>query len=429
MQLRIEKAIYGGAGLARSEGKAIFVPYTLPGELVDARVTQDRGSYANGELSDVLEPSPTRAQPPCPYFGECGGCHYQHAAYSLQVEMKAQILRETLERAHLPHIPEIETLSGAPLGYRNRIRLHIDPDSSQLAYRRRASHTNLVVDACPIAAPMLEQALKATQQAAAAWRLGEFLEEMEFFTNDAQNSLLVDLTSRSNPKLAVQRLQDLWPELMAVSPNLAGAAIFSSEQPGKPRRLLGIAGEDWLPYAAAGHTYRVSAGSFFQVNRFLIDPLVELVTADQMGKLAWDLYAGVGVFAYALAARFEQVVAVESAPGSVRDLQHNLRDTPHDGSRSIAISASTTHAFLGRARRTPDLVVLDPPRAGLGKETASLLAALRPARITYVSCDPATLSRDLKSLLDSGYRLRKMHMVDLFPETFHLESVAQLSLG
>jgi 23S rRNA (uracil1939-C5)-methyltransferase len=171
----------------------------------------------------------------------------------------------------------------------------------------------------------------------------------------------------------------------------------------------------------------VSIGSFFQVNRFLIDPLVGLVTREAAGTLAWDLYAGVGLFARHLLSSFDQVVAVESAPSSVQDLRHNLSGGAH------RIVASNTLDFLRKehasAKKRPDLVIVDPPRAGLGKEVTALLAELQPAHITYVSCDPATLSRDVKSLLDSGYSLKQLHMVDMFPQTFHLESVAMLSLN
>jgi 23S rRNA (uracil1939-C5)-methyltransferase len=203
-------------------------------------------------------------------------------------------------------------------------------------------------------------------------------------------------------------------------------AVFPAEQSEQRSNALAYSGEQSLAYAAAGCEYRVSLGSFFQVNRFLIDPLIELVRQDASGALAWDLYAGVGLFSVALATRFDQIVAVESAPSSVRDLRHNLQGKQH------RVVASATLDFLRRARagkeKTPDLVVVDPPRAGLGKEVTTLLAAIRPRHITYVSCDPATLSRDLKSLLDSGYHLRTVRMVDLFPQTFHLESVATLSL-
>lgn len=426
MKLRIEKPIYGGAGLARHEGKAIFVPFTLPGELVEACITRDHGSYADAELESIFEASPHRTQPPCPYFGECGGCHYQHATYSQQIEIKSQILRETLERAHLSDIPEVATLQAEPFGYRNRIRLHIDRATSSLSYKRRTSHQNLPVDACPIAAPVLESALKSIQSVTASWQLGEYFSEIELFTNSAQDSILLSLWTAATPQSASQQFATLWPQFHAQIPKLTGAAILSAEQRGRQSKLQARTGEQSLIYPAAGHDYRVSLGSFFQVNRFLIDPLVEHVTGSSAGTLTWDLYAGVGLFSAALASRFEQIVAVESAPSAIRDLRHNLRGRAH------RIVASSTLEFLRRARtvneKKPDFVTVDPPRAGLGKEATSLLAAIRPAHITYVSCDPATLSRDLKSLLDSGYHLKSLRMVDLFPQTFHLESIATLSL-
>jgi 23S rRNA (uracil1939-C5)-methyltransferase len=426
MKLKIEKQIYGGSGLARDNGKAVFVPFTLAGEEVEARIVEDHGSYANAELQAVVEASPHRAQPPCPYFGECGGCHYQHARYEQQIEIKRWILRETMERAGLKEIPEISALHGEPLGYRNRIRLHVGSASSKLCYKKRASHQNLPVDKCPIAAPVLEDALRAIQASAQEWQLGRTFSEIELFTNATQDALLLTLWASGSVESAARRLESLWPQLQSQIPKLAGTALFSPERGRQPSRALSEFGEPSLSYAVAGRDYRVSFGSFFQVNRFLLDPLVELVIGEHSGGLAWDLYAGVGLFSAALATKFDQVVAVESAPSAVRDLRYNLR-----GGRNRVIASSTLD-FLRRAHAAnaaaPDLVILDPPRAGLGKEAAAQLAAIRPAHITYVSCDPATLSRDLKSLLDSGYHLRAMRMVDLFPQTFHLESVAKLSL-
>jgi 23S rRNA (uracil1939-C5)-methyltransferase len=427
MKLCIEKAIYGGSGLARADGKAVFVPFTLPGEVVEAHVAEDRASYASAELDSVLEASSARVSPPCLYFGECGGCHYQHATYAQQLEMKVQILRETLERAHLKEIPAIALVQGEALGYRNRIRLHVDRGSSMLCYKKRGSHGNLAVDACPIAAPVLEEALKVFQNSSKKWQLGKCFEEIEFFTNADQSSILITLWSSHGANGAKEKLQRLWPQLVDQIPRIAGAAVLSSERGKQRDKVLAQAGEQALTYQSAGRDYRVSLGSFFQVNRFLIDALVKLVVAKHSGAVVWDLYAGVGLFASALAPCFERVVAVESAPSSVPDLRRNLDDGLH------RVVASSTLDFLRRAlgsrQLKPDFVVVDPPRAGLGKEVTALLGEIRPEHITYVSCDPATLSRDLKSLLDSGYHLKNMYMVDLFPQTFHLESVAMLSLS
>jgi len=426
MKLQIEKAIYGGAGLARAEGKAVFVPFTLPGEVVEAHITEDRGSYANAELDSVLQPSPERVSAACAYFGECGGCHYQHAKYAAQVEMKVQILRESLERAHLTDIPPIFAVQGQSLEYRNRIRLHVDRASSMLCYKRRGSHANLAVTECPIAAPVLQEALKTVQERASDWRLGECFSEVEFFTDTDQRTALVALWSGRGRSEADRDLKRLWPQLVEAIPKVKGAAVFSTERGKAQGTMLAHAGQQALTYRAAGEDYRVSLGSFFQVNRFLVDPLVELVVMDRSGEVAWDLYAGVGLFARVLAKRFKKVVTVEAAASSVRDLRVNLEGGAH------RVAAAGTLEFLRKARsdgqRKPDFVVVDPPRAGLGKEITALLKEIRPEHITYVSCDPATLSRDLKSLLDSGYQLTKLHMVDLFPQTFHLESVAMLSL-
>ena len=431
MKLTIDKCIYGGAGLARVDGKAVFVPFTLPGELVEAEITKDSGSYANAELIEILEASPARAIAPCQYFGECGGCHYQHASYGEQLEIKRQILRETLERAHLSNLPEINILHSEPLHYRNRIRLHLNRTASSLCYKKRSSNVNLPVSACPIAAPILEQALQSLSAQADILQLGRFFEEIELCTNDRESSLLVSLWTKAGAEAAKVQLRKLWSLLQIHLSQISGAAVFSVAEGKHASRLLAQAGDATLTYLAAGEEYRVSIGSFFQVNRFLIDPLVELVAKDTSGSVAWDLYAGAGLFARKLAAAFQQVIAVEAAPSSVADLRHNLSDNPH---RAIA---SSTLDFLRRSltesgankHPRPDLVVADPPRAGLGKEVTELLGQIRPTHITYVSCDPATLSRDLKSLLDSGYHLQQIHMVDMFPQTFHLESVVRLTLS
>ena len=432
MKLRIEKPIYGGAGLARASegalaGKAVFVPFALPGELVEARITEDRRGFASAELDEVLKPSAARTTPPCPYFGKCGGCHYQHAVYNQQIEMKTAILRETLERAHVPGAPAISTLHGEPLGYRNRIRLHVQRSPFALCYKKRASHQNLPVTECPITAPGLQEALQVTLRAGTALKLGDMFDEVEFFTNSDQNSVLLSLwTSRTSRNLD-EILKRICEFLRREMPALSGAAIFSSQDK-QQGRLLAQWGEPALAYTAAGQNYHVSIGSFFQVNRFLIDEVVELVTKGRAGELAWDLYAGVGLFACALAGGFQQVIAVESASSSSDDLQYNLKRTSHR-----AIESSTLEFLRMQSSKhggpIPDLVVVDPPRSGLGAEVTSLLAKIKPKQIVYVSCDPATLARDLHGLVQSGYHLKNMHMIDMFPQTYHIESISLLSLG
>jgi 23S rRNA (uracil1939-C5)-methyltransferase len=424
MKLRIEKCIYGGAGLARADGKAIFVPLTLPGELVEVHLTEDKQSFANAELDAVLEPAAERASPPCPYFGECGGCHYQHAGYAQQLEIKRGILRETLERAHLNPLPEIVSVSATPLGYRNRIRLHVSQRPFALCYKRRASHQDLPVHRCPIAAPLLEQALTAINRIGADFGLNQFT-EIELFANQSQDELLLSLWTSRQARDCAQVLNRFCSALKQDIPALSGAAVFSSDVKHQSRKIAAWQAQS-LTCQTAGHEYRVSIGSFFQINRFLLDKLVELVCGGRTGQLAWDLYAGVGLFSAVLAKQFEQVIAVESAASSSQDLRSNLTGSKHKAVADHAL------AFLRQQLRQkftpPDLIVVDPPRTGLGKEITSLLTKVRTKTLVYVSCDPATLSRDLKALVESGYRFKNIHMVDMFPQTFHLESVTVLSL-
>ena len=438
MKLRIEKAIYGGAGLAHIAGdsdlagKTIFVPYALPGELVEARIAGNRRNFATGELDTVIEPSCERVPPGCEYFPACGGCQCQHAGARYQVEMKLAILRDTVERAHLAsHLPTIGSLDAQPWGYRNRIRLQIaqkreGKDKFALCYRERASHNNLPVTHCPIAAPLLERAVAAVTRIGAEIRLGELCHEIEFFTNGEQDALLVSLWTMQR-NLTPRFPADFSGRLSSDVPELAGIGLFSSNDHGGSS--LSHWGSRSLTYSVAGHEYQVSLGSFFQVNRFLLPGLIDsaLSGADgtrRSGRVAWDLYAGVGLFSLAL--DFEHVTAVESSPSSAADLRQNLAATPHR-----VVQTDTLEFLRAEQRRklgiTPDLILVDPPRAGLDKDVCAELARLGAPEIVYVSCDPATLVRDLQALLHSGYCIRTMHMVDLFPQTFHLETVTALA--
>jgi 23S rRNA (uracil1939-C5)-methyltransferase len=434
MKLLIEKAIYGGSGLAhqaegKDAGKAIFVPFTLPGELVEAQVSEKKSDFADTTLLKVLEPSDDRIEPRCIHFGECGGCNYQHADYAAQSAMKRDILHETLERAGLAELPRIEPHTSEPWNYRNRIRLRIAESGGglRIGYLRRGSSEFLPIQMCPISAPLLLHAadtlLQLAQKDTNISRWMQATTEIELFTTANETRLQITLfvgkePPKGFPELCT-RLQQLLPELVG-----AGTAILSLET-GRGRKVQKIKqGTSWgmegLSYAAANESYWVSRGGFFQVNRFLIDELVHLVTDNRSGNLAWDLFAGVGLFSRALTKTFPRVVAVEA---SADDLIRTFR-----GEGRLAIAA-TTLDFLRAAivqRDRPDLIVLDPPRAGVGIESCSLLARIKAKQIVYVSCDPVTLGRDLKAMVDSGYRLVELHMIDLFPQTFHLETVAIL---
>ncbi len=435
MKLRIEKSIYGGSGLARhtegkQAGRSVFVPFTLPGELVEAKLVERRSSHDEAVLLRVLDPSPSRVEPVCPHFGQCGGCQYQHADYPAQLSIKKEILCETLERAGVAGVPATPVHSAEPWGYRNRIRLRVNATdgSIEVGYSRRGTNEFFPIRQCPIAAPLLWRAALAFQQigteASAAGRWAREAVEIEFFCSGGQEKLQMTVFIA---KERVGGFSELCERLRAVVPELVGAApaLIPGETPSrKEQRAKPLEGwgADGFIYTEAGEDYWAGRGSFFQMNRFLIGKMVDIATKDRTGQLAWDLYAGVGLFSRALARGFNQVTAVEAAG---RELASTFK-----GPGRKAVTATVVD-FLRKAaiqRDRPELIVMDPPRAGVGAEVCTLLAKMQPQEIVYVSCNPATLARDLKLLCDSGYRLAEIHLLDMFPQTFHLETVAALRL-
>jgi 23S rRNA (uracil1939-C5)-methyltransferase len=414
----IEKAIYGGAFLTRIEGKATFVPFALPGEQARIRIVEDKRGYAIAEAEQIVTIAPERVAPRCSHFGVCGGCHYQHANYQTQLNFKQAILRETLQRGGVQPPDEIAALSANPWAYRNRIRLTFDAHGKP-GYRGLRSHSVISIRECPIAAPLLIEAARVfadvVRQSAPALRPTE----LSLFCNADETALLASVFTASHRNV---RFEELAKAVHDRIPALQGAEFVAegsaSERPGTAAQW----GAASLAYRAAGFDYRVDHGAFFQVNRWLIDALVDQVTAGQSGSLAWDLFAGVGLFSRRLASTFAQVIAVESAPAAVKALQENLK-----GTTATAAHAATLD-FLRRPRKgdRPDLIVVDPPRTGLGPEITALLAPIAAPTVIYVSCDPATLARDLSALIAADYQIESITLADLFPQTFHLETVVHL---
>ena len=432
VDLRIERVVYGGSGLARTNEEAgtdvVFVPFTLPGELVEAARTEHKNEL---QLVRVLEPSSERVQPECPHFGVCGGCHFQMAAYSEQLRLKEEVLRESLMRAGVSQVPEITTHSAEPWHYRNRIRLHVAREERMLrfGYRSRTNTSILPIRACPIAGQLLWRAAELLLEAASrdadmqAWL--ESSAEVELFCDAAMSRLQVTLLCRSPKQLSLASFQSAFSELQQQLPALVGAgALKIHERTAQVQHDIASWGTAGLNYEAAGELYWIARGGFFQVNRFLVPAMVDLVCSGQQGHSAWDLFAGVGLFARVLARSFEQVTAVEANPTAARELASSLQRL---GAQHKAVGAVIIDFLRGAVlqRDRPDLIVLDPPRAGAGIEVCQLLTRLAPPQIVYVSCDPVTLGRDL-AVLQSSYAIESLHLVDLFPQTYHQEAVVRL---
>ena len=393
-EVTVEKLVYGGDGLGRLEGRVVFAPFVLPGERIRAQAEKEKPGMVRARMLEVLAAAPDRVAAPCPVFGRCGGCHYQHAPYAYQLATKQAILAEEMRRLGKIEPPaEIAVVSAEPFGYRNRVQLHVE--ESRIGYREARSHKLCAVGQCPVGSPKVEAAIRALNEMARDSRWPRFMKSIEIFSDENQVQLNVLETERP----VARRFFD-W----------CGEKI-----PGMVEGALDYEGR-----------FRVSSNSFFQVNRFLIDRLVEVAIEGAEGDTAVDLYAGVGLLSLPLARKFREVTAVESGAGAVRDLQFNAE---RNGLANLRALPKTAEEYLLALETAPDLVVLDPPRTGLGKTVVKRLGELRPRQVTIVACDPATLARDLAGLVSAGYRVEKMTLVDLFPQTYHLETVVRLRMA
>ena len=370
------------------------------------------------------------ATPRCPHFGVCGGCRHQDIAYDQQLNLKRARFEELLRNAGLA-TPEIAVHAAEPYEYRNRIRLRVERVDGPLRFGYNRANTTqfLPIVACPIAAPVLWQtaetllAISLTEESTAKCLAAA--SHVELFTSD--DLARVQLTLLYEPRTAPPRdsFNGMMQALTEAAQQITSAvAVNYDARTGLPGRTLESWGTSGLAYRALDETYWISRGAFFQVNRLLIDTLVQLVCNGRAGSLAWDLFAGVGLFSRILARNFAQVTAVEDNAAAAADLRAALARL---GSMHRAVQATTLDFLRGAVvqRDRPELIVLDPPRAGAGTEACELLLRAAAPRMVYVSCDPTTLARDLVALQPS-YRIAALHLVDLFPQTEHLETVVVL---
>jgi 23S rRNA (uracil1939-C5)-methyltransferase len=424
IEIKIEKLIYGGEGLAHHDGATVFVPFVMPGERVRATPIEEKKKFIRARVEHLLDPSPTRIPPRCPHFTLCGGCDYQHIPYEAQLAYKSGILRETLRRLGRIEWPgAITTHASSPWGYRNRAQWKVRPlegnstDGEKtkpgIGYFRAGSTALCAVEDCSIVSPLLLKTLLSLRDALAAGELPRQLREIEVFGNAADSKLLLTATFAGFPS----RIAEVAEKLRAIVPEIESVLLHDPSH-----ERMELSGPGFITYQTGGIGYRVGHFSFFQVNSFLVEELArEVVDREDPGKLALDLFGGVGLFSAPLAKRFDHVIAVEANPAAARDLEANTA-----GIRAVEVRTSEVERFLDRCKEKPDLVVLDPPRAGMEATALTQLARLSPQRITYVSCEPPTLARDLVLLREKGYAISEVHLFDLFPETFHMEAVVRL---
>lgn len=404
-ELELTAMAHGGSAIGRHEGRAIFVPYALPGERITARIVQDKGRFAYAEGLTLLEPAESRIYPRCPHFGpkRCGGCHWQHMDYTAQLTFKRQIVIDQLTRIGKIETPLVHPTLASPQEweYRSHITLHVSPDG-RLGFVGTDDQTILPIDECHIMRPELLDLFESFQ---IDLETNPNLDRVRFQVGSDPEDRLIALSTRDN-------------ELPFIELEVPASVSFLSADE-FPEALIGVGN---VHYTVHQKTFRVTAGSFFQVNLPQAAALVELALArlDLKGhERVLDLYSGVGLFTAFLAERASLVTAVESFEPAVDDADHNL--TPYD---NVDLVEGPVEEVLESLDERFDAAIVDPPRSGMEGVALDGLVACAPSRIVYVSCDPATLARDAKRLSGHGYNLIEVQPVDMFPQTYHIESVA-----
>jgi len=396
---------HGGSAVGRYEGRAVFVPYVLPGERVRARITQEKERFAHAEAVELITRSPARVDPPCPYFGpgRCGGCHWQHIAYEQQLEYKRAIVVDQLERIGKLRAPTVRPTipSPSPWGYRAHMTFTVTPEGALGFYSDDNSHL-VPVDECHILNPALRELIaRLNLEGSAVSRV-----RLQAGSDPADRMIILEIEGEDAPEVLI---------------NLPGVSVNLLTGDNEPINLIG---SPYAFYTVAGRSFRVTAGGFFQVNPPVAEVLVEEVLRRldlQGGESVLDLYSGVGLFTAFIAGRAAFVTSVESYPPAVGDADANLAEF-----ENVDLIEGSVEAVLSDLAEPFDSVVVDPPRTGLGPRVTSRLAKMAPRRIVYVSCDPATFARDAAELARAGYRLLDVQPVDMFPQTFHIECVSTL---
>jgi 23S rRNA (uracil1939-C5)-methyltransferase len=399
-EITLSGLAYGGEAFGRdANGKMFFVPFALPGERVKVETVEVHKRWARGQLVEVIEASSERVEPRCRHFTDCGGCHYQHIPYAAQPHAKAEIVRSQLERIGGFKDPPIEDAvpSPSPWNTRNRLQFNLTPEG-RLGFMAARSHRIVPIDECHLPEPVLSD----------LWpRLDvEGIPDLDRIglRSGAMGSSMIMLEGQGAPE-------------MEVIIDLPASVVWLA-----PGGLLVLAGERSLDFRIFDRTFTVSADSFFQVHTALVEDLVQLVMRElsvQPGETIFDLYAGVGLFSAFLADEGARVVAVEESSRACSDYEKNL-----EAFDDVELYEAPVETALPAIQSQPDAVIVDPPRAGLSRVALQHLIDLTPPRLVYVSCDPATLARDGSRLAEAGYQFVRCTPIDLFPQTFHIETVS-----
>lgn len=399
LDIDLSVMVYGGEAMGRlPDGRAVFVPFALPGERVRVRLVEEKRGFARAELLEVLTSSPERIAPRCAHYTVCGGCHYQHLDYPAQLAVKSAVLRDQLVRIAGIAEPPVKPIVFAPdaWNYRNNIQFHLSPQG-KVGYQGRGPGGVVEIHECHLPEEPLSQLWPQLDMEALPG-----LERISLRLGAEEDILLT--------------LESTQPEAPEFSVDLPISAVFLGEA-----GPVVLAGDESVVMEVLGRPFRVSAESFFQVNtaqaQAMVKHLLEVLPLTPQTILL-DVYCGVGLFSAFLAPRVAECIGVEVSPSACEDFAANL-----DEFENVSLYEGTAGDVLPGLEVQPDVVV-DPPRAGLEKPALDALLALKPAVLAYISCDPSTLARDARRLLAGGYHLEQVTPFDLFPQTYHIESIS-----
>jgi 23S rRNA (uracil1939-C5)-methyltransferase len=423
--LRIDALAYGGSGVGRHAGKAVFVPFTAPGDLIRCRIVREKKRFAEGELLELIEPSAERREPPCPVFGACGGCQWQHLTYETQIRWKEEIFADTLRRQGGAEgdFPRHLVPSSDEWNYRSRVQFKCRQtvDGFVMGFYRRGSHYVVDVENCPITAAPLNEALRLFRRWLPQSPCPERIPQVDMAVDD-ENRIRIVVHVLGSDYAALR-------DFLAPLAEDAGFALFF--QAGRKDTLVPVTGDEDLhirPVHGADLRLAYGPGGFAQVNleqnRHLVEGVIAAAGLTGEEKVL-DLFCGMGNFSLPLARKAKEVVGVEDFEPSIEKARENARK---NGVRNASFHPRTAEGAANDLAGPGefDLVLLDPPRTGAYEVVKDLLS-VRPPKIIYVSCDPPTLARDLKPLLHGGYRLVFATPFDLFPQTCHTESLSFLT--
>ncbi|MBI5181190.1 MAG: 23S rRNA (uracil(1939)-C(5))-methyltransferase RlmD [Nitrospirae bacterium] len=426
IELHIERLVYGGKGLGRYNNMVVFVPDVITGEKALVEIRTRKKDYAEAELIKILKPSPFRITPPCPIYHNCGGCQWMHMDYPFQVQAKREMLSETFKRILKTDDIAIQPLipSSSPLNYRQRVQFKVQHENGnyQIGYYKRETHQLVDVDKCLLLRPLLNKALKKIREMLNSGKITQLenLEELHMHCSSDEMAMVFILYA---DEISKDTLNNLFKEIKEAVSEALGIIFIDKYK----KRI--IAGNPFIEEELQGVSFRISADSFSQIdweqNKSLVKLALDYIGSERY-KNGLDLFCGIGNFTLFIAKNADNVIGIDSGKTAIDDAQYNSKKNLIKNTRFMYNDVKYRMASLLAEGSCFDLVLIDPPRNGVEKDSVNLIVKFQPSKIIYISCNPVTLLRDIAHFKAKGYEIKRLQAVDMFPQTYHIETVAEL---